>query len=144
MTLKFWGKNPYDPFNRAMVTSTDSDWLRVPLEAKRWHREGASSLQDDKASLQSHFVSGVRYVVNYVYSEPNSRPICIKICQPVLVLSRLQALAQNLYNPIDIALSCNFYKNPVLPDKGRLCQTVIYLTICRFASCCQSLPVVAW
>ena len=41
------------------------------------------------------------------------------VCQPVLAPSRLQVLAQNLYNPIDITLGCDFCENPSLPDKVR-------------------------
>ena len=41
------------------------------------------------------------------------------VCQPVLALSRLQVLAQNLYNPIEITLGYDFYENPSVPDKGK-------------------------
>ena len=45
------------------------------------------------------------------------------VCQPLLAPRRLQALAHNLYNPINITLGWNFIKkNSSWPDKGTLLQ----------------------
>ena len=49
----------------------------------------------------TYFVSKLRYLQ---MPGPQSR----SVCQPVLAPSRLQILAENLFNPIDITLGCNF------------------------------------
>ena len=50
---------------------------------------------------------------------------CLKIALlanagPVPVPNRLQVLAEDVYNPIDITLGLDFNRNPSLLDKGKL------------------------
>ena len=80
-------------------------------------------------SVETVDKAGKRQDPTYVSELPYLQTPCPQswsVCQPVLAPSRLQVLAENLYNPIDITLCCDLYSNHSLPDKGMCPFNITY------------------